>query len=367
MSHEIRTPMNAIIGMSEIMEESNLNNQQKECIDAIKSSGENLLLIINDILDFSKIESGKIIFEKTPFNIMDVVKSVLNTLHFSAEKKGLNLISKFSKEIPTILIGDSVRLRQILINLISNAIKFTEIGEISIELKLIEHDAENYKINFQINDTGIGIPNDKISSIFDSFTQASSDTTRKYGGTGLGLTIVKQLIELQDGDISVSSEINCGSTFSFILTFIKGEQPVYGSVNHVEKYSYTELHNLRILLAEDNSMNQKVAKMVFNKWGCILDIADNGKIAIEKLAANNYDIVLMDMQMPIMDGYEATLFIRKSMTGQKSTIPIMAMTAHAMEGEKEKCLSFGMDDYISKPFNQKILFEKIVNLTAKST
>ena len=366
MSHEIRTPMNAIVGMADILQENNLSVEQKECVDAIKLSGGNLLTIINHILDFSKIESGKIIFENTPFKLEDIVIGIIQTLHFTSVKTSVSLSYVISKEIPEIIIGDAVRLRQILLNLGSNSIKFTEKGSVNIDIQLKSVNEGRYTILFNINDTGIGIPDDKLSSIFESFTQASNETTRKFGGTGLGLTITKQLVELQGGCISVTSEIGKGSCFSFSLTFSKGDQEDIRIEADETIDSYSELKDIYILLAEDNLMNQLLAKKIFKKWNCKFDIADNGKIAVDKLLQTDYDIILMDMQMPEMDGYEATKYIRNHLPSPKSTIPIIAVTAHALVGEKEKCLALGMNEYIPKPFNQRFLYEKIKALTLKN-
>jgi CheY-like chemotaxis protein len=262
--------------------------------------------------------------------------------------------------IPPVIIGDVVRLRQILLNLIGNSIKFTEKGSVEVDVQLKEQHGDDMILLFTIKDTGIGIPEDKQSLIFESFTQASNDTTRKFGGTGLGLTIVKQLVELQSGTISLESMVNKGTSFFVSLPFKKGFSADQPMKIIDDTTSFNELENARILLVEDNSLNQMVAKKILSKWHVNTDVAENGKVAIDKIAHSDYDAVLMDIQMPEMDGYDATKYIRKKMPAPKSDIPIIAMTACAMVGEADRCLEIGMNDYISKPFDQKVLYEKIV-------
>lgn len=366
MSHEIRTPMNAIVGLSEIMLEGNLTHDQRECMDAIKLSSQNLLAIINDILDFSKMSSGKVELESIPFKPAEVLEGVLSTVGFTATRKGIKLsVIRDEKTLPDYVMGDGVRLRQILLNLVSNSIKFTERGSITIRQELVESDDMKVTMRFTVTDTGIGIPADRLSNIFDSFTQASNETSRKYGGTGLGLTIVKQLAELHGGSVDVKSKPGEGSVFIVTLKYARTPERILAQeVQHKTEHDIS-LEGKRILLAEDNEMNQMLVKRVFEKWNFDLDIAANGKIAVDKLAAEHYDLILMDVQMPEMDGYETTRYIRTKLPPEKSNIPIIAMTAHAIVGEAEKCISAGMNDYISKPFNRNVLYEKMAALLKK--
>ena len=365
MSHEIRTPMNAVVGMTNLILQSELTQKQFEYMKAIKQSSDNLLIIINDILDFSKIRAGKIETESIDFRLGEILQGLYNTFRFKTEEKNLQFINKIDPSLPDVIIGDPVRLNQILINLIGNAIKFTEIGSITIECVQLKRENEIVTIKFSVKDTGIGIKEDKLGTIFESFSQAASDTTRKYGGTGLGLTISKQLIELQGGEISVQSEIGKGTTFSFTLPF------AIGSENNIEEFKLKEVNtnnlaDLKILLVDDNELNRVVAvdTLTLLIKGLTIDIAINGKIALEKVDQGNYDIVLMDVHMPELDGYETTRRIRSSQKAYHE-IPIMAMTASATIEEVQKCLKSGMDDCIAKPFDPAVLLRKISSLVVR--
>lgn len=367
MSHEIRTPMNAIIGFARLLEEADLSPEHREYVNAIKQSGDNLLVIINDILDISKIEAGKIVFEKSKIDLQGMINSTISMFQTRTEAKNVKLSYTVDPAIPAVIIGDAVRLNQILLNLLSNAVKFTKKGEIEVISKLVSDDKKNVRIRFSVSDTGIGIPPEQLDTIFESFTQATVGTTRRFGGTGLGLSIVKQLVELQGGKITVKSEPGKGSVFTFTLEFQRGEQEEGAELSEIKKEKDTPLRHeggVRILVVEDNPVNQLLAVRVLSKWNFVAEVAENGRIAIEKLEEKEYDLVLMDIQMPEMDGYEATTLIRKKKWAH-GTIPIIAMTAHAIKGEREKCLSLGMNDYVSKPFEPKELYTKIIKYVGK--
>ncbi|HYG40212.1 MAG TPA: response regulator [Cytophagales bacterium] len=369
MSHEIRTPMNAIIGFTRILLKDDLPDEMKRYLEAIHFSSENLLVIINDILDFSKIESGKLTLEEVEFCLQEVIHPIIELFQPKVKEKNIELIYKIENNVPDYFLGDPFRLNQVIINLISNGLKFTESGSITLMIKVLEQDNNFASLEFSVEDTGIGIPNNKLESIFDSFTQASSDTTRKYGGTGLGLAIVKNILELQDGKIWVESVLGKGSKFTFTLPLKKnhtGNAQKPGSFLSSEKDKSTNLEKVKVLLVEDNEINQLLAETVLRSAGCEVTIADNGKIALEKLQANAVDIVLMDIQMPEMDGYEATSYIRSNFKKPLSQVPIIAMTAHAMSPESAKCIQAGMNDYISKPFEANDLYHKIASLVKKN-
>lgn len=359
MSHEIRTPLNGIIGISKVLEESNLNNKQQELTEIITTSGENLLNIINDILDFSKIESGQIQLEKIDFSLPKVINTIFKLLKFKADKKDIQLKIRLDENIPDTLIGDPYRLNQIITNLINNAIKFTEKGKVEIAAELVNKSEKEVEIHFRIVDTGIGISREGLDKLFKEFSQTESSTTRKYGGTGLGLVICKNLTSLMGGEIGVNSEKGKGSEFWFTLKFEYKEskmEEINGKMVEIPK-------DIKILYAEDNPVNQRVTQLLLQKTGVVCDIAENGRKAFEKIKQNKYDLILMDMQMPVMDGIEATKKIRQheQENGTEAPVYIVAVTANAFSEDKQKCFDAGMNDFISKPFKENALKQIIHN------
>ncbi|MDH5367232.1 MAG: ATP-binding protein [Cyclobacteriaceae bacterium] len=366
MSHEIRTPINGIAGMVTLLSETSITPQQKKYLDAIRNSSDNLKVIINDFLDLSVIESGKLKLEKIGFNIKYQLSHIIEGFKFQADEKGVKLDFSLDPSLDTVILGDPVRLNQILINLISNAIKFTHEGGIKIVAKCGEEDKEWLTATFDVIDTGIGISKNNLSAIFESFTQADETVTRLFGGTGLGLSISKQLVELQNGTISVKSEENIGTTFSFSIIYQKGNNKDLviqrGSIDgKINKYDQS-LENVKVLLVEDNDINRLYAANILKKWKCNYQIAENGLIATEKVKKGNYNIILMDVQMPVMDGIEATKIIRK-MPDPINIIPIIALTANVIKGDDEKYKKAGMNDYLSKPFLPEDLFDILLKYT----
>ncbi len=359
MSHEIRTPLNGIMGLSDVLINSKMNAEQTGYLNAIKSSSYSLLVIINDILDISKLEAGKLVFEETEFNLEKSIDSVIGILDFKLINKSVMLTKELDENLPINVIGDSVRLNQILLNLVGNAIKFTEQGKITVGVVVLSKSDDKVELEMYVEDTGIGIADEQKQKVFESFTQAKSSTTRKYGGTGLGLTIVKNLVEMHGGIIKLESEEGKGSKFTFNLAYkVPEESKVRREVLDVAP-AQRNLENVRILAVEDNPINQMLVKKVLSDWKADFEIVGDGKKAVESMEMNDYDIVLMDIQMPIMDGYTASTHIRK-MAAPKNEVPIIALTAHVTSTERDKCLSFGMSDYISKPFKPADLYNKIV-------
>lgn len=360
MSHEIRTPMNAIIGFTKVVLKTELTAKQKEYLTAIKMSGDALIVLINDILDLAKVDAGKMTFEKTPFKLKLSIKAMLHLFETKIQEKNLKLVTHYDAAIPDVLVGDPVRLHQIILNLVSNAVKFTNVGQITVSVKLVSETDDNVALQFSVTDTGIGINNAKTDTIFENFQQATSETSRLFGGTGLGLAIVKQLVEAQNGTISVKSTMGKGTTFSFILDFDKtnAEAVLEPEITEID----TEIKDTKILVVEDMELNQLLMKTVLDDFGFECEIATNGKIAIEKLQKNTYDIILMDLQMPEMNGFEATEYIRKQM---KLTLPIIALTADVTTVDLAKCKSVGMNDYISKPVDERLLYSKLIGFIKK--
>lgn len=361
MSHEIRTPMNAIIGFTKVVLKTELSPKQTEYLSAIKTSGDALIVLINDILDLAKVDSGKMTFEKIPFKLASSISAMLVLFETKIQEKNLVLIKEYDSRIPAVLVGDPVRLHQIIINLVSNAIKFTNVGEIHVIVRLIGETQEHVKIEFLVTDTGIGVSEVKRETIFENFQQAASSTSRIYGGTGLGLAIVKQLVELQGGHVSVVSEVGKGSTFRFVLDFEKTQAEAESIIDTM--LLDPDVKDTKVLVVEDMALNQLLMKTLLDDFGFQSDIAANGKIAIDKMRGGKYDIILMDLQMPEMDGFEATHYIRNSLN---LNIPIMALTADVTTVDVAKCKAVGMNDYIAKPVDERILYAKMVGLIKKA-
>lgn len=364
MSHEVRTPLNAVIGMSNLLIMGNPRPDQRDNLDILKFSANNLLALVNDVLDFNKIEAGKVVFENISFSLLDLMQNICGGQRLKAEEKGLEFKLHIDHALKNkIIFGDPTRLTQIVFNLLSNAIKFTHNGNIWVSVVCLEDRHNIVNVNFSVKDTGIGIEKENLDIIFEPFTQESISTTRQYGGTGLGLAIVKRLLELQGLHMVVTSEPGVGSEFSFNMEFpVSTEVVVLPEEKQTSSPGYDALNNLRVLIAEDNMVNVMLMKKLFSKWGITPTIAENGERAVEMVQYGNFDIILMDLQMPVLNGFDAAIEIRKMRDSKKANIPIIALTASALYDIKERVFNSGMNDYVSKPFKPDELREKMQNL-----
>jgi len=370
MSHEVRTPMNAIMGMLDLTLDTELSEEQKDNLVVAKESADNLLGLINDILDLSKVEAGKISLENIEFHLHNIVRNVVKGLSVIAKDKNLKLEVDIEENVPELIKGDPVRLRQIIINLVNNAIKFTSEGKITVGIKLESIRDKQAVLLFYVKDEGIGIPKDKHKTVFEIFAQADDSTTRKFGGTGLGLAICKRLVEMMNGTIWIESEVGQGSTFLFTGEFdiVDKDASEVGKLYSEEKEEVNEnaaADYLKILLAEDNIVNQKIAARMLEKFGWNVYVVENGKLAVEQYQKESYDVILMDAQMPEMNGFEATAAIREREKETGGHMPIIALTARAMAEDRQICIDAGMDGYVAKPIDRTKLFDEVVKLVKK--
>ncbi len=365
MSHEIRTPITSIAGLTHLILKTHLTGQQQEYIEGIKTSSEHLLALVNDILDFSKIEEGKIKFHSIEFNLNEHIEQLVKTMEFTAQHKGIEIITDYDSSIPEKLTGDPVRLNQIMFNLLSNAIKFTDHGHVTVKTRLVEDGKNIVIISLTVEDTGIGIHESKLGTIFRSFTQLGKDVTKTAEGTGLGLTITKQIVELQGGTIHVKSKVGEGSAFEVVMMFKKyPDAEIDVKADEADFQRDVEIGYKKILIVEDKKLNQLVtSEMLKSRWKKLeIEFADDGKAAVEKIKDKKYDLVLMDVQMPVMDGYEATRIVRNELKISYSELPILAITAYNTSSETRQCLDAGMNDFVMKPLDPEQFYQKIIGL-----
>jgi two-component system, sensor histidine kinase len=355
VSHELRTPVNAIVGMSSLLSATELTSVQKQYIETLKFSSDGLLVLIDDLLDVSRIESGKVELENIPFSLDKILCALSISLGLKAREKGLQFKYSIDPLISDYLFGDPHRFNQILTNLISNAIKFTAKGEIKVSITLVEQRSDDQFIQVSVIDSGIGIAENRLNAIFQEFSQEDTSTSRKYGGTGLGLTISKKLVEMMGGNLKVTSVKNVGSEFYFSIVLRKSEEP-----EKVNENFNPDLSDKRILLVEDNPINQYLAMTLLKSWNAHVVMCNDGQEAIDAINQDVYDVILMDLQMPMLDGFETTEILRNEM---RIMIPIIALTANAINGERDQCLALGMNEYVSKPFQPELLYKKILNVT----